>query len=589
MTVTANRPRGWARLRLRHLLFGFLLLFGVLPLLFSSAVSLGRNRDLLEREEKVNLSRQAEQLSERLGLNLEIVVRQLEQLGSGLVAMPRDGTGSSQAWLQDYLSGFAAATQGEFASRVTFLETGESYGSAVPDDLGRALRVAGEGAGKGLAEKRSPAYDFFAAVAGEPWVVISLRISDADGPSGILLQGARPLPLDAKEGQGVFLLDVAAGRVLWADRGQATLVRQAVERAAPVREALRSPAGAYPVFEYEMRVGSSQRAVIGQFGKIGNTGWVVLVQKHKEAALRAVSDLVRNVVLTAAVTVALALVSGAAATRLLSLPIQRLAESSLEIADGRFGRRVEVRGAGREIIELASSFNRMSAQVQDHVARLKGAAQVNRELFIGTIRALLAAVEAKEPYTRGHSERVASYSQAIATEMTDERERADQVWLAGLLHDIGKIGIDDRVLNKGEVLTAEEFEAMKRHPVIGAEIMASIDQLKTVLPAIRWHHERWEGGGYPDGLVGDQIPMMARIVAVADTFDAVTTQRAYQDPHTPEQAVELIRELEGRSFDARVVAAFVVAYGRGGILVPSSGSYRQQRRTVALEDAVVHT
>jgi HD-GYP domain-containing protein (c-di-GMP phosphodiesterase class II) len=253
-----------------------------------------------------------------------------------------------------------------------------------------------------------------------------------------------------------------------------------------------------------------------------------------------------------------------------SRPIQELAATSKEIASGHFGKRVPVRaGSGLEIAALAESFNTMSEHVESQVRRLRRAAQVNRELFLSTLRVMLAAIEAKEPYTAGHSERVAAYSRSIARRLLLDdvslEGLKEEAWTAGLLHDIGKIGIEDRILNKGDILTREEFEEMKRHPVIGAEILAPVEALRPILPAIRYHHERWRGGGYPEGLAGEDIPLLARIVGIADTFDALTTQRVYQAPYSAEEALEIIRQLSGQGFDPRVADAFFLAYNSGEV------------------------
>ena len=137
--------------------------------------------------------------------------------------------------------------------------------------------------------------------------------------------------------------------------------------------------------------------------------------------------------------------------------------------------------------------------------------------------------------------------------------------MAGVLHDVGKIGVEDRILKKGGVLTAEEYEQMKLHPVVGEEILRPLEPLREMLPAIRWHHEAWNGRGYPDGLRGEQIPLIARIVAVADTFDAITTNRPYQRAYSPDYAVQTITKLTGARFDAKVVTAFLRAFQQGAI------------------------
>ena len=147
-----------------------------------------------------------------------------------------------------------------------------------------------------------------------------------------------------------------------------------------------------------------------------------------------------------------------------------------------------------------------------------------------------------------------------------------RVWVGALLHDVGKIGIEDRILKKGGVLTDDEYEQMKLHPVIGAEIMSRIEQLREMIPAIRWHHEAWNGAGYPDGFVADKTPLMARIVAVADTFDAITTNRPYQRAYETEFAVKRITELAGQRFDAKVVSAFLQAFKAGEVKIRSSAA-----------------
>ena len=130
---------------------------------------------------------------------------------------------------------------------------------------------------------------------------------------------------------------------------------------------------------------------------------------------------------------------------------------------------------------------------------------------------------------------------------------------------VSKIGVQDSVLQKHGVLTPEEFEQMKLHPVIGADIAEPISALKEMIPGIRWHHEAWNGTGYPDRLKGEQIPLMARIIGVADTFDAITTNRPYQTASPPEYAIETIKKLTGTKFDARVVTAFLLAWEAGTI------------------------
>jgi HD-GYP domain-containing protein (c-di-GMP phosphodiesterase class II) len=250
------------------------------------------------------------------------------------------------------------------------------------------------------------------------------------------------------------------------------------------------------------------------------------------------------------------------AARLLAHPLVELVEKVRSIAEGSFKQRVEVRGV-RELAELSDTFNSMSDSIEKSVDKLKLAAKENQELFINSVRTLAAAIDAKDPYTRGHSERVARYAVVLARHMDLSPEEVRVVRLSALLHDVGKIGIDDRILRKPTALTSEEFEVMKTHPAKGALIMGQIPQLKNVIPGIKHHHEKWAGGGYPDGLKGHGIPLIARVVAVADTLDAMTTTRPYQKAMPLTYVITQIMSFAGKSFDPAVTAALDKAWSSG--------------------------
>ncbi len=176
---------------------------------------------------------------------------------------------------------------------------------------------------------------------------------------------------------------------------------------------------------------------------------------------------------------------------------------------------------------------------------------------------LAAAIDEKDPYTRGHSGRVAKYSQIIGRELGLAADDLDKLRIAALLHDVGKIGVDDRVLKKPGSLTPEEFELMKQHTVKGANIMRPVSQLKEMLPGIELHHEHIDGRGYPYGLSGPQIPTMARIIGVADTLDAMTTNRPYQTAMDLDYALGRIKALAGSKFDPSIVNALDSAIAAG--------------------------
>jgi hypothetical protein len=180
-----------------------------------------------------------------------------------------------------------------------------------------------------------------------------------------------------------------------------------------------------------------------------------------------------------------------------------------------------------------------------------------KELLVGLTRSLTAALDAKDSYTCGHSERVARIAVELGRSLGMDDEEIGNIYLAGLLHDIGKIGIRDAVLSKPEALTDEEYAHIKEHVTIGHAILADLKQIGDLLPGVLHHHEHFDGGGYPHGLSGEAIPLLARILAVADAYDAMTTNRAYRQ-HLPNYRVEeILIEGAGKQWDRRVVEAFL--------------------------------
>jgi HD-GYP domain-containing protein (c-di-GMP phosphodiesterase class II) len=187
------------------------------------------------------------------------------------------------------------------------------------------------------------------------------------------------------------------------------------------------------------------------------------------------------------------------------------------------------------------------------------------EMFFQTAESLADAIEKRDPYTGGHTQRVTIYSQAIAKFL--QLKPLEKKWLkiASVLHDIGKIGIEDHILKKPEQLSPEEFNMIKRHSDMGAEIIEHVRQLRESIPGVKYHHEQVNGKGYPAGLRGGEIPLLAKIVAVADTYDAMTTDRPYRKALGKKEAVEELRRSSGTQLDKEVVEAFIQAYQRGEI------------------------
>jgi len=187
------------------------------------------------------------------------------------------------------------------------------------------------------------------------------------------------------------------------------------------------------------------------------------------------------------------------------------------------------------------------------------------EMFFQTADSLADAIEKRDPYTGGHTQRVTLYSQAIAKYLPLEPLERKWLKITSVLHDIGKIGIEDYILKKPERLSPQEFEVIKCHSEIGAKIVEHIRQLKEIIPGVRYHHEQVNGKGYPDGLMGEDIPSLARIIAVADTYDAMTTDRPYRKAMGKEAAVEELKRCSGTQLDKEVVEAFIQAYEKGEI------------------------
>ncbi len=293
--------------------------------------------------------------------------------------------------------------------------------------------------------------------------------------------------------------------------------------------------------------------------------WLLFSQVDREKYYAPIVALKRQSTVWIALSILGALLVGLVLTRLITRPLTELTGVSRDLAAGNFHRRAE-ENARMEIGELARAFNAMADDIQEYIQKVEAAAAETQQLFMDSIRAIANALDAKDPYTRGHSERVSAYSMIVGQEYGLDERMMRVMEISSLLHDVGKIGIEDRILRKPGALTAEEFEVMKTHPPKGAAILGGIPQMREIIPGIRHHHEKWQGGGYPDGLKGDLIPLIARIIGVADAFDAMTTNRPYQKGMTFERAAARINELTPTVYDPAVIEAFNRAYHAGAFL-----------------------
>jgi putative nucleotidyltransferase with HDIG domain len=238
----------------------------------------------------------------------------------------------------------------------------------------------------------------------------------------------------------------------------------------------------------------------------------------------------------------------------------------IELAD--LGRAVQRALKRRETLLENRHLNQwLKEEVTTRTAELQRERLRLERVSTATLEALVNALEAKDPYLRGHSARVADLSANIAAELGLPEDEVDRIRMAGRLHDLGKIGTRESVVNKEGPLTADEFEHVKQHVIIGAQILAPLVHLGDVVAMVKSHHERWDGSGYPDGLRGEEVPLGGRVIAAAEVFDALTTSRPYQDKMTPEQAADRMQDLSGTVLDPRVLEALNRIVGRRQTLI----------------------
>jgi putative nucleotidyltransferase with HDIG domain len=192
-----------------------------------------------------------------------------------------------------------------------------------------------------------------------------------------------------------------------------------------------------------------------------------------------------------------------------------------------------------------------------------------QEQFIGLLKAFSETIDARDPHTRGHSAHVCRYALAIGAELGFSPQRLERLEIASLLHDIGKIGVEAFILSKPAALDELELMAIRHHPLLGIRILESVKQLADVLPFIRHHHERYDGKGYPDGLRGEDIPLEGRILAVADSFDAMTSHRPYRKAMSVQEAINEMRDKSDSQFDPQIVQVFCTILERDKIEVGS--------------------
>ena len=566
------------RVPLLYVILGVLLALSVVPMYFYSAQIEMMNRERLKTNEMLLQNTVTRSLADDISQHQETLRMMLSNLASSIQVTTGNDIGSqnmASPELRALLENFVSSSNDiAYASVLNVDAKGISAGRIEPDaflqrELERAYTAAHE--------KRS--------YSGQPLVVgggksartvllVSTPIVYGDRFLGMIgcvvdLQFLiRRLQEVNRAGLTPYVVD-AQGRLVAAASAEFAATGQDMTSYDIVRSFVDDGAKAQlaATREFTVRNDKSGTEMLGTYSPVSALDWAVVVQKPQEEAYRSIYEMQRTGRLLALLAVFLSIGLSIFSARRITHPLQVLAESSRAIAKGDFTQRVHIK-TRTEIGELASTFNTMSEELEQFVEDLKRAAEENKALFMGSIQMLAGAVDEKDPYTRGHSDRVTKYSLMIAKEMGLDPGFLEILRISAQLHDVGKIGIEDRILKKPGALTPEEFEIMKTHTTKGANILRPVTQLREMLPGIELHHEALNGRGYPYGLKGDDIPLMPRVIAVADTFDALTTNRPYQQAHDPYEAIRIIENLSGKRLDPMAVTALLAIFLRGDIRIP---------------------
>ncbi|MGH9512842.1 MAG: HD domain-containing phosphohydrolase [Terriglobales bacterium] len=563
------------RIPILYVILGVLTLISVVPVYFYSVQMEDINRDRLITNERLLQNTVTRSLADDISQHQESLRMMLANLSSALqVTSGGDLTGDhvEAPELRALLENFVSSSDDlAYATLLNSDAKGISAGRIAPDaflqkELERAF----------IASRDGRAYNGQALVVGtgksaRTVMLVSAPVTYGGRFLGMIASvvdlqflirrlqeinrgGLTPYVVDS---QGRLVAGATSGYATGQDMSSLEIVHNFVDQGSKAQMVAATR---------EFSIGDKRVRMLGTYSPVSNLDWAVVVQKPRDEAYRGVYEMQRTGRLLAIMAVALSIGVSTIAARRITNPLEILTESSRAIARGDFSQRVQLKSR-TEIGELADTFNTMSEELERFVLDLKRAANENLELFMGSIQMLAGAVDEKDPYTRGHSDRVTRYSVLIAKEMGQNEDFIEIVRVSAQLHDVGKIGIEDRILKKPGALTPEEFDIMKTHTTKGANILRPVAQLKDMIPGIELHHESLDGRGYPRALKGDAIPLLPRIIAVADTFDALTTNRPYQQAHEPHEALRIIHSLSGKRLDPIAVIALDAIYTRGEIRV----------------------
>jgi HD-GYP domain-containing protein (c-di-GMP phosphodiesterase class II) len=571
-----GRKRIW-RLKILYLLLLILIGVSVLPLWFYGNKMMSMNREKLETQESVLQTTISRSLAQEISLYIENQQQQLKEFFDSAVLI------AAQIQTSKYDSDprLRAELEGFVTERPSVIYT------TVLNNEARGVQAGGFNAASDPFLRKALDASFIAAHQGADYQSSPITISRAGTDEAVMVM-ARPIKAN-QQFRGMVAAVVTLAPILeqLQEARRAGLESYIVDNAGhlvasnnldrniagmdmaviPIVQkflAWRGQAQATETSTFDLTLGGKPISMLGTYSPIQNIGWGVIVQKKLSDAYFTVNQMRTQTLEWGFLSIILSLVVGFIAAKSVTRPIDQLTKTARAIAQRDFTQRADVQ-SHTEIGELAQSFNVMAEDIQQYIGDLTAASEQNRQIFMDSIEMIAAAVDAKDPYTKGHSGRVSQYSVIIAKELELAEEDVDKIRISATLHDVGKIGIEDRVLKKPGVLTNEEFEVMKRHTVMGYEIVRQVKQLAEMLPGIRWHHEALNGKGYPDGINGDEIPLMTRIISVSDTFDAVTTDRPYQAGSDFPKALEILRKHAGSKYDPIVVDAMHAAYAKGDL------------------------
>jgi HD-GYP domain-containing protein (c-di-GMP phosphodiesterase class II) len=582
-----------SRIPILYLILIVLIAVGVVPLYFYATKVVGLNRDTLERNEKLtqnmvttNLAEDVAQRAKDIRIALANLSYSIQVTSGGNLAGTRVESQEIKDLLQNYIGSPDSIVP--YARLVNAENHFVSVGTMEPDAFLEKELERGLSAARGEREYSGEALAVGTGKQVRTLMVVGKPVINAKREylgSLELIVDLNYLVKKLKEavdrqGLDTFVVDqsgrlVASANVQYAtgqDMNSNELVKNFVEQSDNRQVSVTK--------EYSLQQGKVRVPMLGTYFPVPGLNWAVMTQKTQEGAYIEATELQRDALRFALIAIAFSIFISIWAARRLTTPLHVLTESSRSIAGGDFSKRVQLHSR-TELGELADTFNTMTDDLERFVADLKKKSEENLALFLSSIQMLAGAVDEKDPYTRGHSDRVTRYSILIANELGLRQEEIEKIRISAQLHDVGKIGIEDRILKKPGALTPEEFEIMKTHTTKGAAILRPVEMLRDMLPGIELHHESLDGRGYPFGLKGDQIPIMPRIVMVADTFDAMTTNRPYQAAMDPEYVIRIINSLATTKFDPTVVKAMTKVFESGKLRIHRAATVTGEQAAAA--------